>query len=224
MLVRSKFVVAALAAFALLVSQVGAATVTYTLWLNQDGPGTFNVYAEASAGDNGGIVTYGIPIVGPVTSIDHLSPTATFATSTNGGGGAGFSFLRSADGDAAGLSASQDTITPTPHIIYGFGQSASSFAAQSPSITPQFGTEQPVWGRPLLMAKGTYNRAEGELDFGRTSASLLADVFMHPGQPGTIPPIVRADLVLRVIPEPATIALVGLALVGGLGLVRRRQK
>jgi hypothetical protein len=118
----------ALAVAALAATSGGAATVVFILDWGAHGPGTFDILAEASFGDNGGIASYGVVLTGPITSLDHKSPKSLAVQGPAGFGPAGFTVLRTPD-DVTTLRASQDTITPTPHLIYGFGQEASSFAA-----------------------------------------------------------------------------------------------
>jgi hypothetical protein len=191
MILRSKLFVVALVVVALIAASTSAATVTFTLIMGEDDlPLTFNVYAEASLGDNGGIAGYEIPIVGPVLSINHMSPNTLFA-STPGFGPAGFTSQRSPDG-AQLLTGRQDTITPTPNIVHGFGQFASSFIAQG--ITPGAPPEQPFWGMPLLIASGTYDQSQGELEIGETDANLVASVLVS----STSNQIMAADCVVCV--------------------------
>jgi hypothetical protein len=158
-----------LALVVLLASCASAATVN--IWLDPAAPaGTFRVLAQASAGDNFGIASYGIPLNGTITALDHLSPN-TFFASTPGPGPAGFTSLRSPDGQAL-ITGSQDTITPTPNLIRGFGQDDSSFAEKG--VTPGAPPEQPDWGLPLLMATGT---SDGPVTIDDTSVNFLANVF-----------------------------------------------
>ena len=56
-----------------------AASVTFILDLT-GAPGTFTLSASASLGDNGGISSYGIPLTGPITSLNHRSPYAISAS------------------------------------------------------------------------------------------------------------------------------------------------
>ena len=192
---------------------VSAATITY--YLDRTTPGQFRVLAQASAGDNFGIASYSVPLTGSITSIDHISPNTQFAQRADFvGGPAGFTNSRSAD-QSATLSASQDLITPTPHIIRGFGQEDSSFVEEG--LEPLGAGDQFDWGVPLLIATGT---STGPVDFDRTSLEFSAVVLStSSGAPTTE----DANWQLVVIPEPASIVLASILLTVSLGIRRRRR-
>jgi hypothetical protein len=163
-------------------SNASAAVVTYILDLSF--PGTFALYADVSQGDNGGLVFYDVPLLGTVLTLDHRAPLAI-----NGSNfiGAGFNTLRTPD--SAGpitnpeIHGSQDVINAPPaNRIYGFGQEASSWAAQG--ITPVFfpdATSDISWTAPLLLARGTYDYSAGSLDFDRNNLNLVASVWERVG-------------------------------------------
>ena len=75
---------------ALLVSSSQAAVVTFDLLV--DAGGTFELYASSSLGDNFGIASYGAPLTGGVTSVDHASPNA-FGSGTLGNQSVAFGLL-----------------------------------------------------------------------------------------------------------------------------------
>ena len=196
-------------------SQANAANVTVILDLSV--PGTFDVRLSDSLGDNTGIASYGIPVTGVLDSLDHNSVNSPFAQDAAFvGGSAGFSFLRSADGVAL-LGASQDTITPTPHLINGFGQTASDFASEG--LNPVGGApDGTAWDAELLIGSGTYSGAEPGIDMD-PQGGIFVNVFL-PG--GSIEAAEQLDLVIRRIPEPGTIALAGLGLIGIFASRRRK--
>ena len=78
-----------------------AAMVTYTMVINEDGPGTFNVYADASHNDNLGLASYGLVFTGDVTTIDNKAPQGTVLSSSfiPTGETLGFTLQRSKDFD-----------------------------------------------------------------------------------------------------------------------------
>jgi hypothetical protein len=198
---KSMFLVA-VAVTAMAVSAANAATVNVTIELNPaapgcngctlSGPGTYNVFATASADDNQGIASYGISIQNVTTAL-HRSPRVTSSTDEeDNGGSAGFALFRSANNQIASgtgflIGASQDTVAPTPHIINGFGQTASSFAAELPAGNTNIGIIQPTWSGKLLLAEGAYNvnGAAPFIDF--SNIDVFANVFSGSG-------IVRAEI------------------------------
>jgi hypothetical protein len=178
-------------------STAAAATATFTLETSV--PGEFKVFAQVSQGDNGGLVTYGIPLLGNITSIDHVSPNIALAENTAQEiGPAAFTYLRSPDGDPEITGAQVIVPEASPNVVYGFGQTAGSFAALGiTSLGPP--PEQPAWDAKLLIAEGTYT---GRIDFDRANVNLLADVFVSAGNPL---PVDSADLILQndsYTPEP----------------------
>ena len=175
------------------------------------GANSFDVFLSDSL-DNNGIASYGIPIVGDIVSIDHNSAWTAFAQDGGFvGGAAGFSFLRSADGVAL-VGASQDTITPTPHLIFGMGQVASDFASEGLNAvggTPDGGS----WDVPMRIASVVTGPGGATVDISQDSGAF-ANVFIDTNG--------RAEAaVLTDIPEPGTLVLCGLSLIG-IVTTRRR--
>ena len=204
-----------------------AATVTFCLYVDQDSagipaPGTFNLYAIDSVGDNFGIASYGAPLIGSILTIDHKSPRATQTPDFATFNAFGFSFLRTGDvPPPIGLtpytiSASQDTISPTPYPIYGFGQRAGNLLTEVPATV--LGPEQPVFTSLLLLASGTYNAAGTRPDFNLADLDLGANTF----DTSATLDASAATILTRVIPvpEPSSVALIGMACFGFMA--RRR--
>ena len=195
-------------------SRTQAATVTFDLVVDENGPGTFNLYASTGL-DNFGIAAYGVPLNGGILTINHMSPRAIDG---NDGQPVGFTFLRSNDNDFNPVRASQDTINPTPHLVRGFGQTAGDLNSAPGVVGPLFATEQLIYGAPLLLATGTWDGVIPGYNF--SSPDLGSNVFTA----ATGIAVTPADIVtlVSVVPEPGTIVL---AVVGGLGLLvasRRR--
>lgn len=198
------------------VSAYAAPTVTFSLYPNQSGPNTFNLYASASLGDNAGIAFYGIPLLN-ISSVDHKSPIANalfagppfFST-------LGFNLLRSAD-NAATVLASQDTINASSPLIYGMGQTSGNLAAY-PGVTSLLpGSEQPAYSAPLLIASGTYSGALPA--FNLNSVDLVANVFVS----NTSRQVIAADVRAVVVPEAESVAMVGIACLCVIGYSVRRR-
>lgn len=197
--------IAALAASALAVSSSSAATVTLTLDLT-GAPGTFSLFADASLGDNAGIASYGVIMGGPITSLDHNSTKSAAANSVSGFGTAGFTVLRSAD-NLTTLLAGQDTLTPTPHLIYGFGQTPGSFAGLGlTNFDPT--PEGDPWDAHFRLATGAYNAEEGRPEL-ISGFDTFSNVFVSDSSSAVTP----AELVLQcvglacggVVNEPPTV-------------------
>lgn len=207
-----------------------AAIVTFTLDLTT--AGQFELRAKASDGDNAGIATYGVvltPASGvTVTALDHKSARAGAAESSDGSlsGSMGFTVVRSADGPAnLGIRGGQNTIDPTPFLIYGYGQTPGSFATvQNGPATPLGSNEGNNWLAEPVIASGTYTGGASAggpaLTFDLQTVDLLALTFNDAGSTAVAP----ATLVTRIIiPEPATVAIAGMGLIGLVGFARRRK-
>jgi hypothetical protein len=147
-----------LTAFAavVLVANANAATVTLTMMKDTAGAGTWELRARSTAGDNGGLASFNIPLL-DIATLTNESPF--YQLNATNFQPAGFSELRvpATDNNAVDKTvfASQRLIpTPTPNIQYGFGQTAgewpaNSYVAAAPSRRPQ-------WQDNLLLASGTY--------------------------------------------------------------------
>ncbi|MGD9645601.1 MAG: PEP-CTERM sorting domain-containing protein [Pirellulales bacterium] len=201
-------------------SSAQAATVTYQLVLQAGN--TFSLFADVSTGDNGGLVSFGVPLTGNITAIDNKAPFGQFGNGPAGSGAIGFADFRSADGTPGGpttLAGSQVTVpTPTPLIVYGFGQTAGNLS--SIASFGIFGNqEQLVYGAPLLLATGSYTGAAP--GFNTSSLDLYANVFTNTQATSAFGAQVLTEVVP--IPEPSTFVLAAIGL-AGLLVVRRRSR
>jgi hypothetical protein len=187
-------------------STVGA---TVSFLLDQDSAaGTWALRLKASIGDNGGIAAYGVPIVGQVTSLDHRSPRALAENAAGTlSGPVGFTLFRSPDGISPAslkIAASQDTILPTPFIIYGFGQTPGSIDGVVGDPVVQGGVESETWLATPLIASGTMTPGT-RVSINRQSVDLLANVFIAPGS--------TQAMAATIVPEPSSMLLAALVVV-----------
>jgi hypothetical protein len=146
------------------------------------GLGTYQIFAEVSRGDNFGLASYNIPVLN-VTSLLHRAPRVTSSAALGGEPfPAGFSNFRTSNNQAViptgfNFSGAQDYFTPTPYLIRGFGQQASSFAAELPAGNTNSGVIQPSWEEKLLLAEGTYAPGGPLPCIFSTSVDLTANLF-----------------------------------------------
>jgi len=213
----------------------------------RSGPGTWQLYAIEDAAENDlGIASYNVTMTGQ-TAINHRSPVGSANDSNGDPQGWGFNLFRSGT-NVSPLVAAQPLEGTTPFILTGLGRTASSASAQilaaQPTASGIAATTGGSWGAynspvlnnasqlsnsqnnaPDAAAAVTAGRkwlflAEGTGVPNITSAAFTvlttAAGATGAGQLGTIRPLVE-------VPEPATISLIGLALVGGFGFIRRRS-
>lgn len=209
----------ALVAFA---ANAQAATVTFELLIDEEGPGTFNLYASSSLGDNFGISSYGVPLTGGIVSVDHKSPQALDGVT---GEDVGFRLLRTADNNPF-VSGGQNTPLPTHHLMKGIGQVAGNLNS-APNVTLLVLPEQVAYGAPVLLASGVW--AATMPAFDTQNVNLGANVFTSGvttfGSPGySDNAIAQIETSVSIVPEPSTMLLAACASVGLLAFSRRRLR
>jgi hypothetical protein len=203
------------------VSAANAATVTFTLDLTA-GPGQFTLYGETSAGDNAGLAAYNVALTN-IATVNHNSLRNAAAESSDGSlaGPVGFTLFRSADDTTPALGnvliqGSQDTIAPTPFIIYGLGQAPGDLASRN--IITAGSKEGDPWAARMVIATGTWDPAQ--LPAFDTAAAVLTSANLFNDNAG-LAVTAAANVVTNVIiPEPGTLAMAGMSLIGLA--VRRR--
>jgi len=202
----------------------------------RSGNGSWQLYAIEDTGSTDfGISSYNVVMSG-TTAVNHRSPVTTITDNNGDPQTAGFSGLRSGT-NANPIVASQGLPGTTPFLITGYGQTASDFITKSQAIQPTAAVVGPttsgVWGAynsPALNALETSTGhkwiflAEGLGPAGLTSVtSSTITVYSNTGGTSISTPSSSVVLTETVIPEPATLSLLGLAMVGGFGFIRRRR-
>jgi hypothetical protein len=205
----------------------------------RSGAGTWHLYTVDDSPANFGISTYEVKVSatsGTLTA-NTRSPLTNFDDGNSNFVSAGFSVLRSASGNNTSLidftgsqplppSANSSANVGVDYFpISGFGQTASSFALQYPN--PRVASVSDSWGNYSLLApyagssgthnwlflgEGTYNGAKPTISY---AAMTICTNFSTTFQ--------SALATTRVIPEPSTLGLFGLAIIGSMGFVRRRR-
>jgi hypothetical protein len=164
----------ALLAVVLSVGSLQAQSVEYVLTV--DGAlGSFELTALASDGDNAGLATFGVPLVGDFTSILNVSPAAAFVTAGGNAGPAGFNFVRSAE-DAPLVTGGHNTTDAAFNLVYGLGQTPGSFEERGwMTANPT----SPEWDVPVVLATGTFDPTNVDgIGIDTASVDLIANVFV----------------------------------------------
>jgi hypothetical protein len=159
--------------------------------------------------------------LGEIATINHVAPRTGNASDTGGQEGpAGFTLFRSpttvqnTPTNPITVTGSQDTATPTPFLVRGFGLENSSF--QEKGIIAGAPLTQVDWDARLLLATGTWVASAEPTLLGGS-----VNVFSGPTGGSTAAATTNL-VVIPAIPEPSTFALAGLALLGLIGYARRK--
>jgi hypothetical protein len=179
-------------------------TITFHLFPDEAGAGTFNLYATTDAA--AGISGYGVDLVG-VTSMNHNSPNATRDDGTFSIlGPVGFRLGRSADGVLTHVLASQDFTNANAGLLYEVGIAPSNFAMEETGGLNIIGPEGDNWGganasipgSPVLLASGTYS---GSISFNESGPNLGANVWPNIGATTVVTANTAFNIVMGVDPN-----------------------
>ncbi|MEX0774423.1 MAG: PEP-CTERM sorting domain-containing protein [Phycisphaeraceae bacterium] len=178
-----------LAGMMVFATQAMAADATYTLNIDP-GAQTWYVTASASTGDNAGLSLVSVPLVNVDFPVSLLLPVEFGST--------GQAFTQNRTSTTSPIGASQFTAAPSS-LVYGFGQTSGTLATEDLGVFIQ-----QSYDAVLLVAQGTYT---GLLlpEFGAGGA---ANVFTSQG--GTTTEAATLSFVTNIIPEPASLVLLGI--------------
>jgi hypothetical protein len=212
----------------------------FNITSTRSGAGTWHLYAVDDVDGSFGIAQVKAQMVG-ATHISNRNTQTLYDTASDVGFKAGLTLLRSASGNVPGganpITASMELPGTQPATVGGLGITAGNYADAIADEIGFSGTVNGQWGNyatstagvvqatghtraPLFIAEGAYagqvsvDLAQSFIAYwtnaGFTTSSQAAGTSgLNPGDP--------------FIPEPATVSLLGLALLGGFGYVRRRS-
>ena len=203
-----------LAVWGIAARSASAATVTYTMIIDSAGPGTWEVRADASQGDNWGLALVSVPLVNVNFPVSLELPWIQYLD----GGVKEEGMNQFPVDNASPIGATQD-LSNVPLLVYGLGQSAGVLSSTGTFADSSTGADNVAYDASLLIATGTYNTEGAAPGFGGGSAS--ANVF--PGQGGENPIFAAVEFNTVVVPEPGALLLCAIGFLSMM-IARRRRR
>ncbi|NOY43822.1 MAG: PEP-CTERM sorting domain-containing protein [Planctomycetes bacterium] len=193
------------------------AIVTYTLEVDPV-PGTWQLFAEASLGDNQGLALVSVDLVNVLFPVDLRLPQSRFQVGATDVGIEGLFDFRV--DSASPIGASQDIFAGSG-IVFGLGQTAGSLSSVSGA---NFFVQQ-NYDAKLLVAQGTFDNGTGEPlpAFGPGGSATVIDNADDATGPVELVVAARQQIVVNLsVPEPSSLVLLCLGVLACAGMTRRR--
>lgn len=205
----------------------------------RSGAGTWQLYAVDDSTSDFGISSYNITMTG-ATAINHRSTSTTAITDGNGDTqSAGFPLLRTAT-NANPIQASQPLPGTSPFLFTGFGQTAGTLAAKvaavdavasvgaatsagwgnyaSSAFTQPNAIDAAKGNKWFFIAEGLYTAGAAPTVSGSVATIFSTANFTSVAAQTSVISLSEGPIV----PEPATLALLGMAVAGVFGFRRGR--
>jgi hypothetical protein len=197
----------------------------------RSGANTWQLYALDDSNSDSGISSYDVTLANITGNVLHRSPETNIQGIDGDFFQSGFTMLRT--GPTNPIQASPPLPGTSPFLIAGFGQTAGNFTATSLAVDPQSTVVGPtvsgswgdylsplvapaLWGGHhwLFLAEGNYS-AGTKPSITKSTATVYVNNQNFPSGLVTMRNIIFT-------PEPGSVVLAGLALVGLVGFTRRR--